>query len=334
MRLADRIAGAAPLDAIVDTLRREIGGSKAVVGVALALATATISGFAIFVNSYAVDEFDSPTVFTTLKNAFVGAVLLAALMRPAPLAELRSLNRRRVLGLLALGVIGGSIPFVLFFEGLSRVDSGNAAFLHKTLFIWVALLAVIFLRERLGRAQLAALALLLLAQYLLGEPGSLRGVGVAMVFAAALLWSFEVILAKRLLGTTSAGVAASGRMTLGALLLIGWLAVTGRLEQVAHLSGEQWLWVAGTGVILLGYVTTWYAALKRAPATAVTCVLTIGAPITAALNVAVGRPAPTGEQLVGYAVLLAAALAFALVSVRRTGAEAEPAPAFVAGGSR
>jgi drug/metabolite transporter (DMT)-like permease len=236
------------------------------------------------------------------------------------------------MGLLLLAIIGGSVPFVLFFEGLARVDAGNAAFLHKTLFVWVALLAVVFLRERLGAAQLAALGLLLLAQWLLGGPGGLRGEGAAMVFGAALLWSCEVVLARSLLPSMSSGVAASARMTLGALLLIAWLAVTNRTDDMFRLSDVQLAWVLATGLILLAYVATWYAALKRAPATAVTCVLTVGAPITAALDVIAGRPAPDAGELAGYALVVAAALAVGVLSLRASEGRPEPEPALLAGG--
>jgi drug/metabolite transporter (DMT)-like permease len=317
--------------ATLDRLRLELGRSRSARGVALALVTAIISGFAIFINSYAVKEFDSPTVFATFKNALVGAALLALLLRPDRLAEARRQTPKKALGLLLLGLIGGGIPFVLFFEGLARVDSGNAAFLHKTLFVWVAILAVIFLRERLGRAQLGALGLLFLAQWMLGDPGTLLGTGVAMVFGATLLWACEVTLARRLLSSTSSGLAASGRMTLGAVLLLGYLAISGRIDAAAGLTAIQWAWIVGTSAILLAYVTTWYAALKLAPATAVTCVLTVGAPITAALNVIAGRATPTSEQLVGYAILLVAVLIFTTTSIWRTTEHREPVPSAVGG---
>jgi drug/metabolite transporter (DMT)-like permease len=280
------------------------------VGLALAFVTATISGFSIFINSYAVKEFDNPTLFTTLKNTVVGATLLALLFaRPnydAP-AVVRRFDGRQRTGLIALGVIGGSVPFVLFSEGLSRVDSGNAAFLHKTLFIWVTILAVVFLRERLGRWQIAALGMLFLGQWLTGGPGDLRpGTGETMVFLAALLWSVEVIVAKQVLPFTGSQLAATARMAIGAALLLGYLGLRGELGAVGDLGGVQWAWVLGTGVLLFGYVTTWYAALERAPATAVTCVLTVGAPITAALNAIAGKGLPDAEAWLGYAVLLVA----------------------------
>ena len=47
-------------------------------------------------------------------------------------------------------MIGGSVPFVLFFEGLARAEATQAAFIQKTLVVWVALLAVPLLRERFG----------------------------------------------------------------------------------------------------------------------------------------------------------------------------------------
>lgn len=291
--------------------------SPATAGILLAFITASISGLAIFVNSYAVREFDSPTVFTTLKNALVGLALLAMLARPTAVADVRTLPPARRMGLLALAVIGGSVPFVLFFEGLARVESGNAAFLHKTLFVWVAVLAVVFLRERLGRAQLGALAALVLAQWLLGGPGDLRlDRGTAMVFAAALLWSVEVIVAKRVLASAGTGVAATSRMALGGVLLLAYLGLRGGLGELAGLSAAQWGWALATAVILFGYVTTWYGALKRAPATAVTCVLAMGAPITAALDAVAGRGLPEGETWIGYAVLVAAAVVFAALAAQ------------------
>ncbi|MEE8369650.1 MAG: DMT family transporter, partial [Dehalococcoidia bacterium] len=201
-----------------------MGDRVVMLGVALAFLTATISGFAIFINSYAMKEFSSPTVFATLKITIVGVALLAILVRPEPLREVRRLAPRPRLGLALLGVIGGGVPFVLFFEGLSRVSSSNAAFIHKTLFLWVAILAIVFLKERLGKGQLAALGLLLLALVLMSGPGALRpGTGEAMILIATLFWAIEVVFAKRLLGTISSSLGAAGRMAIGAVVLLGYL---------------------------------------------------------------------------------------------------------------
>ena len=96
-------------------------------GILLALATALISGFSVFLNSYGVKAFGNPTAYTTAKNIVSALVLLAVVgdrpPRPAPAPRLtRPRGPRQWGALAAIGVVGGSVPFVLFFEGLSQGD--------------------------------------------------------------------------------------------------------------------------------------------------------------------------------------------------------------------
>lgn len=288
-------------------------------GLWLAVATAVISGFAIFLNGYGVRAVKDATVYTTAKNVVSAVVLLAvagAWSRRHDSTVLRPTGARQTLGLAAVGVVGGSVPFVLFFEGLSRESSTTAAFLQKTLVVWVSLLAVALLRERLGRLQVAAVALLVLGQALTG--GSLSGIarmpfgsGEAMILAATLLWAVEVMVAKRLLGALSSWTVGVSRMVLGSVLLIGWLAVRGRAGDLVALDAGEWRWVIVTGVVLAAYVATWFAALARARAIDVTAVLVLGAPITAVLS-AVVQHASLRPQLDGLALILIGALGILL----------------------
>ena len=102
-------------------------------------------------------------------------------------------------------------------------------------------------------------------------------------------------------------------------MIIGFLAITGRIAAIGAFSLGQWAIVAATGLLLIGYVTTWYAALQRAPASLVTTVLVAGAIITAVLSsLRTGQlPAPTVEAGL---VLLTVAVAVAAWS----GARARP----------
>jgi drug/metabolite transporter (DMT)-like permease len=70
-----------------------------------------------------------------------------------------------------------------------------------------------------------------------------------------------------------------------------------------------------TGALLTGYVTTWYAALQRAPATLVTSVLVVGVVVTAALQAATSGTAPAVQALAGHGLLLAGG-AVAILAVR------------------
>ena len=279
-------------------------------GLLLALATATISGFAVFLNSYGVKAVGNATTYTTLKNA-VAFVVLAGLVSAlaarnaggASSVLTRPAGARQWLGLAVVGVLGGAVAFVLFFEGLARASSTNAAFLHKTLLIWVALLAVPLLRERIGGWHVLAIGLLVVGQIgLAGGPSTLFGPGEAMVLAATMLWAVEVVLAKWLLAGLSSWTLALARMGIGSAVLLAWTGLRGGLGGVSALTGEQWGWVLLTGVLLAGYVGTWYAALARAQAIDVTAVLVVGAVITAALAAAVqGAPLATNA---GWLVLV------------------------------
>jgi len=260
--------------------------STRAIGVMLAFCTATISGVSIYVNGYAVKHFTDATVYTTAKNAVAGVLLLALMLvlhDRAPDTARPDLRRWRPLAVVA--VIGGSIPFVLFFEGLKRAEATQASFIQKTLVVWVALLAVPLLRERLRWPHYLAMALLVLGQaWLVGSAGTIAfGTGEAMILAATLLWAVEVVYVKRLLPSFSPGALAVARMALGAAILIGWVAVTGRLGSLVSLDAAQWQWVLLTGVLLTGYVATWYAALARAQAVDATAMLVFGAVVTAAL---------------------------------------------------
>jgi drug/metabolite transporter (DMT)-like permease len=285
-------------------------------GVALAFATAVISGVSIWVNGRAVGHFGDATVYTTAKNLVAGVLLIAIFLvgrGGRGLAETRDLSRRDWLSLFAVGLIGGSVPFVLFFEGLARAEATQASFIQKTLVIWVALLAVPLLHERFEWPHALAIALLIAGQaWLVGSAGTVAfGSGEAMILAATLLWAVEIVFVKRLLRGLSPSLLAAARMGFGTALLLAWVAVSGRWSGLTGLDAEQWRWVLLIGLLLTAYVATWYAALARAQAIDVTAVLVFGAFVTAALSGVIDGKAvnATGMVLVGAGAVVAAAAA-------------------------
>jgi len=297
----------------------EARGHQRTIGIGLAAVTALVSGFSVFVNASAVRAFGDPVLFTTLKNGVAAVVLVGialAVVDRAP-ARVRSLDPRSLAGLAVIGVIGGGIPFVLFFTGLANASAPAAALIHKTLFVWVALLAAVLLRERLGGLQIGALALLVMAQLLiLPADGLAWTAGEWMIAAATGMWAVEVVVAKRLLREVPSPIAAAARMAVGLVLLLGYLTVSGGLAGLGALGVEQWAWVLLTGGLLSAYVATWYAALRRAPASAVTAVLTLGAPITATLQLLANGQIPAPAALAGHGAVLVAGAAIAWLALR------------------
>jgi drug/metabolite transporter (DMT)-like permease len=282
-------------------------------GVILAAATAAISGVSIFVNGFAVKQLPDPAVYTTLKNGLAAAILVALALTTVRREQLRTIDRRSWGWLAVIGIVGGSVPFLLFFTGLAQASAPSAAFIHKTLFIWVAILAVPWLGERLGLAQLGALGVLLAGQVLVLTPsGVVWGSGETLIALATLLWAVETILAKRLLRSVPSAVLAAGRLGVGLVVLLGYLVATGKLGVLATLTTQQWAWVALTAVLLSGYVATWFASLQRAPASLVTAILVLGAPVTATLQAIQLGGLPAAPALAGQGLILAAAIALAL----------------------
>jgi len=299
------------------------GRSAAHRGHALALAAACVSGIAVFVNGEAVGAFSSPTAYTTAKNLVAGIILLVLAAATGRTSAGRAAHSapaspsRRAL--LAVALVGGSVPFVLFFEGLARGSSTDAAFLHKTLVVWAAILAVVVLRESVGPAQVVAVALLVAGHVALtGGLGNLAlGVGELMILAATLCWSIELVIVKRLLADLPPTTVAAVRIGAGGGLLVAWLAVTGHLDELAAFGAAQWGWIVVTGPILALFVSLWFRALAAAPVTDVTAILVLGAVVTGLLDLGIGD-APVAGRVPGW-LLIVAGVGLVLAQGRPTG---------------
>jgi drug/metabolite transporter (DMT)-like permease len=157
---------------------------------------------------------------------------------------------------------------------------------------------------------------LLAGQILILPPlGITWGSGETLIALATVIWALEVVLAKRVLGRVRSPIVGVARLGIGLLVLFGFLLTTGRIAGIATLGATGWMWVATTGVLLAGYVGTWMAALRRAPATEVTSILVLGAIITAALTTMSRGSVPEPVTTAGY--LLALLGVSALVVARR-----------------
>ncbi|MGB2791476.1 MAG: DMT family transporter, partial [Candidatus Moraniibacteriota bacterium] len=116
--------------------------------VLFSLGAAVFSGVNGFLTKSAVTEVGDPVVFTFLKNVIVALIFLGAFLWFRKSDEIKLASSREKWTLLLIGIVGGGIPFLLYFIGLSLIPAATAVFIHKTLFLWVAILAVPFLGER------------------------------------------------------------------------------------------------------------------------------------------------------------------------------------------
>lgn len=254
-------------------------------GIIFAVITAIISGFSIFYNKIVVTRGIDPVIFNIVKNGGVALLLSVLLIKTKHAAQLPKLHHSQWMKLLAIALIGGSIPFLLFFEGLRGVPAINANLIHKSLFLWVAALAIPFLGERLSRWQVMGYFLIAGSNVLIGGfTGFTGSTAEFMILGATMLWAIENIIAKRALRDLPSPTVAWARMFFGTGILIAIAGSQQKLSLLWTITPEQLLAAAGSIVLLTGYVLTWYQALKLAPATLVTTVLMLATPITNILS--------------------------------------------------
>ncbi len=253
-------------------------------GLFLVFLTALISGVSIFLNKYSVSVIN-PYVFTFLKNVIVALALLSLLLLFRNFNELKNLSIKQWQNLVLIGLIGGSIPFLLFFKGLSLTSSAMGSFMHKTMFIYVGVLAVIFLKEKLSKFIFIASVLLLLGNFLLLKLKVFSfNIGDLLILIATLFWAVENTLSKHVLKELSGNVVAFGRMFFGSIFILIFLGFTDQLSLIDNINTSQILWILFTAALLLGYVVTWYNGIKNIKITVATSILLIGSPITTLIN--------------------------------------------------
>lgn len=255
-------------------------------GVYLVLITAVISGLANFANKFGLMALGKDAYqYTTLKNLVVALLLSLLILTPWLWRKIRKLNKSNWQTLVLIGLVGGSIPFLLFFKGLSLTSAISASFIHKTLFIWVAILAWPLLKEKITRLQFLALGILLAGVFIFdGFKAFHFGQAELMVLAATLFWAVENVIAKITLKNIEPMIVAWGRMFFGSLFLVGFLVITGQTGHILSMNVSQLGWLFLVSFLLLGYVITWYLALARLPITTTASFLVIAAPITAFLD--------------------------------------------------
>ncbi|MEK6953486.1 MAG: DMT family transporter [Candidatus Micrarchaeota archaeon] len=278
-------------------------------GVFFAFLTALISGASVFVNGFVVKGFD-PFVFTTLKNFGAAIFIVAAIFLFREMGNLRKLTLSQWKWLAIIGIIGGSIPFLMFFSGLSMIPAVKGSFLFRLLFIFSAVFAAIMLKERPSRNAIIGAAIFLIGNmFLLGGLDSLLsfGIGEMLVLGATVIWGFEYVLSKWVMQKTGLEprMIAFGRMLIGTIVLFAFIGIAGKADYIATLTTIHWGWVAITSGFLFLFVSSWYSALKWAKATTATAILALGGPITTSLSYLFLGKAPSMNDAYGLLLIVA-----------------------------
>ncbi|MFH2009033.1 MAG: DMT family transporter [bacterium] len=221
-------------------------------------------------------------------------------------------------GLMILGVVVGT-AYGLYYLSLKYTAVSRAGIIVNVNPLITAILAGIFLRERVSWHQIAGLLVAFAGVVLLesGAGGFADGVmlGDLLMLGSCLAWSSAAVLKKHLASYAEPTVITAWEVLPGGLALLAVSAVlepwsTATWGPTALLS-LGYLVLLGTGVAFVGYV--W--VLQRASATVVTG-FSFVIPLTAVVLGVLVLDEPVGWRLAGAFALVVAGLS--LLSLRRT----------------
>jgi drug/metabolite transporter (DMT)-like permease len=204
-------------------------------------------GATIAAGEYALDGMTAIDLLVV--EVFVAAAIL---WLPQPGAG-PSRERPRAAYLL-LGAFEPALAYLLINLGLERTSAGAGSLLISLEGVFVALLAVVLLRERIGAATAIALALGIGGAALVAAPhggGESTLAGNLLVAAGSLAAAGYVVLARRLAGSAPALEVTRWQFAFGALLVapvaaIEWLSGGSGLATAGL---DHWLAAALAGVL-------------------------------------------------------------------------------------
>lgn len=150
--------------------------------------------------------------------AFLVLLWVAAARPPVP-------SRSDMLRFALCGLVGVATYNILLNTGQQTVSAGAASFIVNTLPVFTALLAHLFLKERLARLGWAGMFVSLAGILLIAstQPGGLRfGAGATLVLGAAWCSAIYFVLQRPLIGRYGPGACAAYAMLAGMLLLLPW----------------------------------------------------------------------------------------------------------------
>lgn len=299
--------------------------NKELFGTMLAIFAAVISGIAIPINKVFVVDID-PAIFTAVRAVIIGLVFLLISFATHGMNKKLLKHDWRYLALIA--VIGGAIAFLLFFTGLKFTTAGRAAFLQKTLPIYAAVFAFIFLKEKITRKQVYALALMLIGMVVIFsaqiKPAELWAdpqLGDMLILGATVLWALENVFARKVMikGSTNF-IVSFARMFFGGLILFGAAVLTGKFSILFSLTLQQWNNIFISVIVLFGYVLFWYWSLRHINVSKASILLLI-APVVSVIvgNVWLREPLPAAQLLGSALILIGAYFVAGMKSEMQTG---------------
>ncbi len=261
-------------------------------------------------------EAVDPYTFNAIR-LLISAIVLSAFAireRRAGILPKPGVTWKHYLTYAAIVTVSYQVSFLL---GINLTTPGNVALIIATVPMWTALLARIFMGERLALLAWAGLLVALIGTAIVALQGNVTAdsrylIGNAVILGSALLWSCGTVYSRPLLRMISPLqlAAVAGVIAWPVHLGVAWLLSEGTVADFG--TGSIWLILIYSGVLSSGLSQPmWHFGVKHAGAAHAAIVQNL-IPVVAIVATWISRgEAPTGPQMFGGAMIL-----IGLVSMR------------------
>ncbi|WP_455372561.1 DMT family transporter [Limibacillus halophilus] len=224
--------------------------------VLIALTVPVLWGLGLVIAKPAVDLFP-PILLMSLRFGVTAALLVWFV--PIP---------RRVLAqLFFVALIGSTLQYGLTFNGLRLLDASTTALIVQAEVPFLALIAAIWLGEKLGLRKVFGMIIAFAGIYLIAGEPRIEGqfLGIGLVLSGAFMWALGQVMMRRLgeIGGITA-IAWVAVMAAPQLLTASLLLESDHLQHLRQADLRVWGAVIYLGVVMtaIGY-GCWYHVLGR-----------------------------------------------------------------------
>lgn len=254
----------------------------------------------------------SPLLISSIRVFVAGAVFFAFLRD-------RRISKADLLALVPLAITGIVINQTAFAMGIERTSPSHSAVIHALIPVFVAILAVVLIRERLGPIGIAGLVLAVAGALVVVLPGADWRTGTTrgdlLTLAGTISFAVYTVLGRRVVGRIGTYKAVTWAFVLAIPFLIPNFAI--------GFAGQDWARVTWRGWAALGYMivaatlvcyTLHLFALSRLKAGQVAIFTDLQPALGTGIAVIAGLDRVTPTLVVGGAIAI---LGVALVQLRR-----------------